>query len=82
MVDKPSPENSLLTPLRFVSTEAAAAFLNLSPRTLEKYRVHGGGPVFRKFGHRVTYAVVDLATWAGERRCRSTSDPAWKQPPV
>ena len=57
----------------FTNTEAAA-LLKLSPRTLEKLRVHGGGPRFRKFGSRVVYATEDLDAWANARVCDSTSD--------
>jgi len=53
----------------------AAAYLRLSPRTLEKQRVIGGGPRFRKFGRRVLYAIEDLETWAKARACEMTSDP-------
>jgi hypothetical protein len=58
----------------------AAALLRLSPRTLEKYRVIGGGPPFLKLGRRVFYALADLEDLAGRRVCESTSDPAWKDP--
>lgn len=61
----------------FLSNAEAAQFLNLSPRTLEKQRVIGGGPPFRKFGRRVLYAVTDLQAWANERICESTSDPQY-----
>ena len=44
----------------FLTNDEAAAFLRLSPRTLEKQRVLGGGPRFRKFGARVLYAAEDL----------------------
>ena len=44
----------------FYSNVEAAAFLHLSPRTLEKMRVIGGGPSFRKFGRRVFYTLPDL----------------------
>jgi hypothetical protein len=50
-LERPSP---------FYSNEEAADFLRLSPRTLEKYRVRGGGPSFRKLGRRVVYALCDL----------------------
>lgn len=62
----------------FYSNSEAAAYLHLSPRTLEKMRVIGGGPPFRKFGRRVFYTLPDLEEWAGRRQCDSTSDPAWK----
>jgi hypothetical protein len=57
-----------------VRTHEAAAFLGLSGRTLEKHRCTGTGPVFRKLGGRVVYAIEDLETWAAERSCKSTSD--------
>lgn len=58
----------------YLPTTDAAQYLGLSPRTLEKYRVTGGGPLFHKFGRRVLYSEEDLATWAESKRRRSTSD--------
>jgi hypothetical protein len=60
--------------LVFLDNTEAADFLKLSPRTLEKHRVIGGGPKFRKFGRRVVYALVDLEAWANARICTDTSD--------
>ena len=37
-------------PQRYLTNDEAAEYLRLSPRTLEKQRVIGGGPKFRKFG--------------------------------
>lgn len=65
---------ALAPAIRYLSNDEAAAFLKLSPRTLEKQRVIGGGPRFHKFGRRVVYAIEDLETWADERVCTSTSD--------
>lgn len=59
---------------RYLTNDEAAAHLKLSPRTLEKMRVIGGGPRFRKFGRRVTYKFDDLESWANGRVCESTSD--------
>ncbi len=50
--------------VRHLTNDEAAAYLRLSPRTLEKQRVIGEGPRFRKFGRRVLYAIDDLETWA------------------
>jgi hypothetical protein len=61
----------------FLNNDEAARFLSLSPRTLEKHRVIGGGPRFRKFGRRVVYALTDLEAWANARTCESTSDPQY-----
>ena len=54
-------------PQRYLTNDEAADYLRLSPRTLEKQRVIGGGPKFRKFGRRVMYAVSDLDAWADQR---------------
>src|SRR3569832_1785721 len=66
-------------PARYLTNNEAAAFLRLSPRTLEKQRVIGGGPRFRKFGRRVMYAVADLEAWADARSFEMTSDPQHTQ---
>jgi hypothetical protein len=58
----------------FLDTAQAAEFLKISPRTLEKQRVVGGGPRFRKFGRRVLYALTDLRAWADERSYANTSE--------
>lgn len=51
----------------YLTNDEAAECLRLSPRTLEKLRVVGGGPPFRKFCRRVFYAVEDLQSWASAR---------------
>src|SRR5262249_59988188 len=43
-------------PPRYLRTAEAARFLGLSPRTLEKHRIYGTGPAYRKIGARVVYA--------------------------
>lgn len=62
-------------PPRFLRTPEAARFLGLSGRTLEKHRVYGTGPRYRKIGGRVVYAVEDLKGWADQGLRTSTSDP-------
>jgi len=59
----------------FLTNAEAAAFLRLSPRTLEKHRIIGGGPRFHKFGRRVLYSIRDLESWANARRFEMTCDP-------
>ncbi len=66
-------------PPRYLTNDEAADYLRLSPRTLEKQRVFGSGPKFRKFGRRVMYAVADLDAWAAERSFDSTSDPEYAE---
>jgi len=62
-------------PPRFLRTPEAARFLGLSGRTLEKHRVYGTGPRYRKIGGRVVYALDDLKSWADQGLRTSTSDP-------
>ena len=66
-------------PQRSLTNDEAADYLRLSPRTLEKQRVIGGGPRFRKFGRRVMYAVADLNVWADSRSFEATSDPEYAE---
>ena len=58
----------------YLNTLQAAAYLGLSTRTLDRYRVSGDGPVFHRFSGRVRYLRVDLDAWAVTRRRASTSD--------
>lgn len=58
----------------FYTTKEAATFLILKPNTLEKMRVYGGGPVYRKHGRAVRYHINDLNDWSNARTMDSTSD--------
>lgn len=60
----------------YFDTRAAARFLGLSPRTLEKMRMENSGPRYRKFGSRCVYTINDLREWADncERPARAASD--------
>ena len=60
---------------RYLRTPEAARVLGLSPRTLEKHRTYGTGPVYRKLGGRIVYAPEDLQAWANRGVRHSTSDP-------
>ena len=57
----------------FLKQSEAADFLRISERTLERWRVEGTGPRFRRFGRRVVYAKSDLESWADGRCFTSTS---------
>ena len=74
-----APTTTTTQPARYLTNDEAAEFLRLSPRTLEKQRVIGGGPRFRKFGRRVMYAVADLESWADARSFEATSDPEYAE---
>ena len=60
----------------FKPNDQAAEFVGLSPRTLERLRVEGRGPVFRRHGRRILYATKDLLAWSDGHRRVSTSQPA------
>jgi hypothetical protein len=64
----------------YMPQESAAAFLNLSPRTLERFRVEGRGPRFLKFGRRVMYRRADLEAWGDAQARTSTSDAGYLRP--
>jgi hypothetical protein len=56
----------------------AAQLLHLKPKTLQEYRVTGGGPKFYKLGPgrnaRVVYKRVDLRAWVEKHGFESTSE--------
>jgi hypothetical protein len=52
----------------------AADYCTISVRTLQGYRVKGGGPLFSKIGARVIYRRIDLDSWVEANLVRSTSE--------
>ncbi len=69
---RPIPEHpdSLLLP------SEVAAILGVSVRTLEGWRLRGGGPAFVQISARACrYRKSILETWIASRSRRSTSDP-------
>ena len=58
----------------FLNTVEAAAWLRLTKNTLEKMRVQGRGPAYRKHGRYVRYHIEDLGEWLDAKKGRSTSD--------
>ena len=58
----------------YMSTEEAARFLKLSPRTLQAYRCSGKGPPFSRMGNRARYLRSKVAEWAAIREARSTTE--------
>ncbi|MPZ41507.1 MAG: helix-turn-helix domain-containing protein [Rhizobiales bacterium] len=70
--DKKPPETGPEKP--FLNTREAAAWLGLKKNTLEKMRVFGTGPLYRKHGRYVRYHLEDLVEWSEANKRRSTSD--------
>ena len=60
---------------QLLSEKETASELGFSVRTLQAWRVRGGGPSFVKVSARcVRYRQSDLDSWVEERIRRSTSD--------
>jgi predicted DNA-binding transcriptional regulator AlpA len=57
-----------------LDTPAAARFIGVSCRTLEKHRVYGTGPSYSRLSGRVFYTIGDLTEWAKRGAKHSTSD--------
>ncbi len=51
----------------------AANYTSLSKSSLDKLRVHGGGPLYIKVGARVVYDRIDLDTWLTGKKIANTS---------
>jgi excisionase family DNA binding protein len=61
-------------PLESLLTETQAApVIGVSPRTLQAWRVRGGGPPFVKAGRNVRYRPADLQAWMTDRTRTSTA---------
>ena len=62
---------------RVLRTPAAADYVGLSPSTLEKLRLAGGGPRFFRLASRaVGYDVHDLDAWLErQRRLTDSQEP-------
>ena len=58
-----------------ITEKDAAAFLNLTDRTMQAYRQKGGGPKYIHLSSRcLRYRRIDLHNWAEARVRTSTSD--------
>ena len=55
-------------PVVFLDQRQTASLLNLSERTLERFRLEGTGPAYCKFGRRVMYARADVLELGGGQR--------------
>lgn len=62
-------------PLQPLLTERAAAdLLAVSPRTLQAWRIRGGGPRYVKIAAAVRYRPEDLAAFIDSETRRHTAD--------
>ena len=59
---------------KLLREQEVAERLGVSVRTIQHWRLVGGGPVFIKVGRCVRYAGEDLTEFMNEQRRRSTSE--------
>jgi excisionase family DNA binding protein len=64
--------------LLLYTEKQVAELLTMSNRTLQDWRVKGGGPKFMKIGSSVRYRKSDLLEWLKKRERRNTIDPGDK----
>jgi len=65
-----------MTTKTLIDTETLAERIELSERTLEKWRVQGRGPAYLKLGGRVLYDLREVEAWLTAQRRTSTSQAA------
>jgi excisionase family DNA binding protein len=56
-----------------MTEDQAAEWLSLKKKTLQAWRVHGGGPKFVKLGRCVRYIESDLEEFVAQRTLTHTS---------
>ena len=62
-----------LDPDALFTESQASEFLQISVRTLQAWRVRGGGPPFVKCGRSVRYRRRDLLSWVDQETVEHTS---------
>jgi predicted DNA-binding transcriptional regulator AlpA len=66
---------------RLISERDAAAYLNVSMRTLQGWRLKGGGPHYVKAGTKsIRYRRRDLAAWVNAQIRTNTSEDTTARP--
>ncbi len=59
---------------RYLSPKLAAEYLGISPTTLGRLRIEGGGPIYSKAVRRVIYDPDDLDAWVKQNKRRFTGE--------
>lgn len=75
VIGKPMPagRKAMTMEIKLLDVKEAAGFLKLGVSTMNKLRVHGGGPAYHKLGARVLYAEADLQKFLAQNRRVSTA---------
>ena len=61
------PKKRRVEPPVTMNQQDAAAYLEVTPRTLRNWAASGHGPPFAKIGNRVRYKLDDLTAWLAKR---------------
>ena len=71
-------DNDTATPAtqEYFSTKEAARILGVSHRTLEDWRLKGGGPIFSKMGRIIRYHWNDIKSFCEACRYTNTGEAA------
>lgn len=58
----------------YITQTQLAELIDVSERSLERWRVEGCGPAFVKAGRKPLYNIIDVDEWLAASRRRSTSE--------
>ncbi|CAL4869366.1 hypothetical protein MMA231_03658 (plasmid) [Asticcacaulis sp. MM231] len=62
----------------YLNTQQAGHYLGLSSKTLQRLRITGGGPAFRKLSWTIRYHIDDLKAWCkAEALIKIPEKPEW-----
>ena len=59
---------------QLLTQQRLSDLIDVSERTLERWRVEGSGPVFCRAGRKILYRPDDVDAWLIASRRKSTSD--------
>lgn len=59
---------------QLLTQQRLSDLIDVSERTLERWRVEGSGPVFCRAGRKVLYRSEDVEEWLLANRRKSTSE--------
>lgn len=62
------------TKAQMLNEKEVAARWSISPRTLQAWRLKGGGPRFVRLGRAVRYMVQELEQWVANQTKQSTAE--------
>lgn len=64
-------DDQALTRAPLMTTEQLASYLQVSPRTIEDWRLHGVGPSYVRVGKRIRYRPAAIEEWLVQEESRN-----------